>query len=341
MTPRTVAALGGLLGTIGLGCGAGSPSGGLLTYIYGQGGSANVDNGTIVEADLGTGRTTALLTFPYGGADVLGELRFDGTTAYYADQTVAATNQWVATIRSIGLGGGTPTTLLTGLYTIDAIAVDGDSLYFSDYATGPNFDSSTGVSFIGKAPLGGGSFVKLVDDIPGRAEAVAVGGGFVYWNDTSAGTIARVPTAGGDPAVVATVQEVLYAPSLAADDSGVYWVSDGSAFANCDFSDGSIQSLPTGSANPVAIASGLENPTTIVVSAGSVYFTMLGPEDCSNPPDYPPAGAVIQVPEQGGAAVRLASGLNTPFDLFVRGGVVAFTTTSNDATAVHAVSKSP
>jgi hypothetical protein len=327
MTRGTIAAIASLLATAGLGCDGRRPLRSVISYIY-----ASPGTGEIVGADPITGRTTALVTFPHDGTDTLGTLLFDGTTAYYADQSLAATGLTTSSIRAIGLGGGTPNTLITGLDIIDQIAVDADSIYFSDVST----NTSSGVSFIGKAPRAGGAFVKLVDNIPGRAEGVAVGGGFAYWNDSMAGTVNRVSTAGGDPTVLATGQGVVY--QLAADDSGVYWVDPGATFVDCGFPDGSIQSVPTGSDAPVTVIGGLDNPTTVVVSAGTVTFTMLGPTDCSTPSDLPPGGAVVQAPLGGSPAAALASGLSTPFNLFVRDGVVDYTTTSDFVTTPHAVS---
>jgi hypothetical protein len=340
VNPRTVAALGGLLWAAGLGCGGDSAPAGGLTYIYGGAINQNVDNGSIIAADPRSGRTTTLVTFPVTGPDFLGTLRFDGTNATYSVYNFPVPGgpaTTVSTIQSIGLAGGTPTTLVTGLDTVDAIAADDTSIYFTDYFIDANYDQSSAVSFVGKAPLGGGSFVKLVDGIPGRVEGVAVGGGFVYWSNANAGTINRVSTAGDDPTVLATGQGVVYPPQLTADDSGVYWVSVGSTFVDCDFLDGSIQSVPTGSADPVTVVGAIDNPTTIVASAGSVYFTMLGPRGCNSPSELPPSGAVVQASVQNGADVVLASGLDTPFNLFITGGVVDYTTTSGP----HAVPAEP
>jgi hypothetical protein len=321
----------GLLATAGLGCSGSHPLDSVISYIYGE--QTTADNGEIVGADPVSGRTIALLTLPFGGAHVLGTLLFDGTTAYYADVTFETTGLRTAAIRSIDLGGGAPTTLVTGLDVIDGIAVDADSIYFSDYYIDANNDTSSAVSFIGKAPLAGGSFAKLVDNIPGRAEGMAVGGGFAYWNDADAGTVNRVSIAGGDPTVLVTGQGVIY--RLAADDSGVYWVNHGPTFVDCGFPDGTIQSVPTGSGDPVTVVGGIDNPSSVVVSAGTVYFTLLGPTDCSTPSDLPPGGAVVQAPLGGSPSVVLASGLSSPFNLFIRGGVVDYTTYSDYVTTPH------
>jgi hypothetical protein len=330
MTRGTIAAIAGLVAAADLGCDGTRPLTSVISYIYGL--ESTLNNGEIVGADPISGRTTALLTFPYGGPDLLGTLLFDGTTAYYADESFGTTEPYTASIRSIGLGGGTPTTLVTGLDIIDGMAVDADSIYFSNVSS----NTPSGVSFIGKAPLAGGSFVKLVDNIPDRAEGMAVGGGFAYWNDADAGTVNRVSIAGGDPTVLATGQGVVY--RLTADDSGVYWVNHGPTFVDCGFPDGSIQSVPTGSGAPVTVIDGIDDPTTVVVSAGTVYYTQLGPTDCSMPSDLPPAGAVVQVPPGGSPPVVLASRLSTPFNLFIRGGVVDYTTTSDFVTTPHAAS---
>jgi hypothetical protein len=333
MTRGTIAAMAGLLATAGLGCDGDRPLSSMISYMYPD--QSTVKDDEIVGADPTSGRTTALLTLPFGGEDLLGVLRFDGKTAYYADQRLETMGRYTGSIRSIGLGGGSPTTLITGLDVIDEIAVDADSIYFSDYYyTGAIDDPSSAVSFIGKAPLAGGSFVKLVDNIPGRADGVAVGGGFVYWSDADAGTVNRISKAGGDSTVLATGQGVVY--RLTADDSGVYWVNDGSTFVDCGFPEGSIQSVPTGSSDPVTVVDGIDTPTTVVVSAGTVYYTLDGPTGCNTPSDLPPGGAVVQAPLRGSPAVVLASGLSKPFNLFIGAGVVDYTTMSSDyVTTAH------
>jgi sugar lactone lactonase YvrE len=324
MTRRTIATVGCLLSAAGLGCDGTLPSPAAITYIYADG----VGNGEIVGADPRSGRTIALLAFPSGAAEVLGTLLFDGTTAYYADDSagVPGATTDVSSIRSIGLAGGTPTTLVTGLDVVDGIAVDADSLYFVDYYKDAALDISSAVSFIGKAPRGGGSFVKLVDGVPGRLEGVAVSGGSLYWSSATDGTVNRISTAGGEPTVVATGQGTVY--RLAADDSGVYWVNGGQAFVDCDLTDGSIESVPAGSSAAVTVVGGIDNLSSVVVSAGTVYFTMVGAQGCDSPSNLPPGGAVVEVPPGQSAGVPLATGLSSPFDLFVDDGVLDYTDTS-------------
>jgi hypothetical protein len=337
MTRRTIAALGGLLSAAGLGCDGTLPSPAAITYIYGEPTAANVDNGKILGGDPSTGRTMALLAFPYGGPDSLGTLLFDGATAYYAEQSYGPTG-WAmnGSIRSIGLGGGSPTTLVTGVDVIDEIAVDDDSLYFSDYDDPANVDASSAVSFLGKAPRNGGSFVKLVDNVPGRMEGVAVGGGWVYWSHADDGTVNRVSTAGGDSTVVATGQGVVY--ELAADDAGVYWINSGQTLVDCDLTDGAIEFVPTGSSAPVTVIGGIDNPSSIVVSGGTVYFTMNGAQGCATPSTLPATGAVIEVQPGGSAGVPLVTGLSIPFNLFVAGGVVDYTAAGSDGWTPRTVS---
>jgi hypothetical protein len=337
MTGRTTARIGGLMGLLAAtpGCDGSLPPDSGISYIYVA--LPNGTTGQLVGADPVSGRTTALLDFPLAGDDLLGWFMFDGTNAYYSDYVPGSlgVTTTVSSIGSIGLGGGTPATLVTGLDAVHGIAVDADSLYFSDFFVDANFDYATAVSFIGKAPRTGGAFVKLVDNIPGEVEDVAVGGGFVYWANATSSTISRVAVTGGDPTELATTNGTVY--HLSADDSGLYWVDEGTTYVDCNFPDGSIQSVPTGSASAVTVVAGVDNPSSAVISAGSLYFTTVGATTCATSNQLTLGGAVMEAPSLG-SPVTLAGGLGRPFNLFVAGAVIDYTSSTGVHTAMAAPS---
>ena len=96
--------------------------------------------------------------------------------------------------------------------------------------------------------------------------------------------------------------------------------------------------IRTGSSAPVTISSGINNLSSVIVSAGTVYFTMNGARGCDTPSSLPPAGAVVEVLAGGSGGISLVTGLTTPFNLFYSGGLVDYTETSADyITTPHAV----
>ena len=59
----------------------------------------------------------------------------------------------------------------------------------------------------------------------GTPFAIAIDATFVYWTDTAAGTINKVPIAGGAPVTLATEQDTPI--SIAVDATNVYWTTSG------------------------------------------------------------------------------------------------------------------
>ncbi len=97
------------------------------------------------------------------------------------------------------------------------IATDGTSLYWTDAVTNKltkaGLDGSNPIALASIAGVGG----------EGSTQSVAVGGGYVYWCDYGASSIARVGVGGAGLATIASGQNGPIA--VATDGSDVYWVT--------------------------------------------------------------------------------------------------------------------
>jgi len=83
----------------------------------------------------------------------------------------------------------------------------------------------------------------------------------VYWIEAGAGSITRVPKAGGVPELLATGQAG--AAGLAMDAASVYWTNEPA---------GTVHSVPKLGGDMTTVASGLSNPSFIAVDSVAVFY---------------------------------------------------------------------
>jgi sugar lactone lactonase YvrE len=203
-----------------------------------------------------------------------GGIALDAKNAYFSN--VAAPGSVVA----VPLGGGTATTLATGLGTPDTIAIDATHAYTAD---------QTGNSIM-VTMLDGSGFMQLVNmQMAPTGLALDAQDRNVYWTNAMGGTVTTAKLASGTESTLAAGLTSPYA--IALDATSVYW---------SDVADGTIVKLPLSGGAPVTLAKGLMNPSAIVVDAKSVYWV------------DGKAGVVAKVAIAGGAVTTLASGQKGP-----------------------------
>jgi hypothetical protein len=132
----------------------------------------------------------------------------------------------------------------------------------------------------------------------GNARSLAVAGGFVYWTDSEAVEVRRVPTTGG--AAMTVVDALGWPGGLAVDDTHVYYATLAAGW-------GRIERAPRDGGVAEVLAEGWGFPHDVVVDPTGVYVT-----DMEN-------DVVLRVPLTGGSPLPLISGQNGPIPLSLMG----------------------
>jgi hypothetical protein len=245
---------------------------------------------------------TSLLSVPLGGGtvatlasstDAWGPIVLDATTVYGRSWSNDPSGQTAdGTVFLVPLGGGAATPIAFGL-------ADSANLRST---RGLAIDSGVGLAFFGmggflvELALPGGGGAPLASGL-NSVNAVAVGGGNVFWTDcgsctrsTSDGSVMKVVETGGTPTPLATAQGT--PADLVIDAANVYWTNIGTSS-----NDGAVMSVPIGGGTPTPLATGQMFPRAIAVDGTNVYWL--------------PSGAVMKVPRGGGASSTLATGLGS------------------------------
>jgi uncharacterized repeat protein (TIGR02543 family) len=264
-----------------------SPSGSVQTLAGGLSSplSLAVDTSRVYWTDSGSGR---ILSIPSDGSTnsptVLASgmvepsgIAVDNSSVYFSE---GATNS--STIRSVPKGGGTVSTIQSGLTSVFRIATDVNNLYWTDPVGGT----------IRSVPKSGGASTILASD-PGNAPSgIAVDSVNVYWTQmVKPGNVMKVPIAGGTPAYIDYGTNT---PGVATDGTFVYWTQ----YA---FADGQIKANYVGQGGQESIlVDNLNAPYDLAIDSSSVFWV----EET--------LGNVKQVSIAGGTPVTLASGLANP-----------------------------
>lgn len=218
-------------------------------------------------------------------------ITIDATSVYW---TSADGNTGM--VSKVGLDGGTPVTLATGLSSTPvSIAVDANSIYWVLPGTGTN-NYTDGV--VAKAPLDGGVPTVLASGL-NQPSSLAIDSTWVYWTDEGAaitgggnfpGDVSKVLLDGGGLTVLASGLTV--PNSLAINASGLYWLSPGTYVNN--YTDGALLSVQFDGGGLTTLAAGLSSPCDLALTATEVYWV-----NCAG-------GAVKQAQLDGGGIASVA-----------------------------------
>lgn len=167
-------------------------------------------------------------------------------------------------VRKVPIGGGPVTALADAENAAySAVAVDDDNVYWTNYA---------GLGSTMQIPKAGGPPITL-DGGSHYPAGVLVTGGSVYWTAFSDYAIESAPVGGGPVVTIAADQP---APrwGLAADDTRLYWITEGTFPME-------IWSVPLDAGAPPALLglapSDWASATSLLVDAEYAYFSV----DCS------------------------------------------------------------
>jgi hypothetical protein len=135
------------------------------------------------------------------------------------------------------------------------LAVDAQSVYFTDELAG----------IVGSAPIGGNGNQVTLAGGQGRPTGIAVTGQALFWSNSTAGNIVRMPLGGAVGTPMPIAGSLASPNAVVVDGTSVYFSQDVQA--------GSIGKVGVlGGTPPATLASNQAFPTCIAVDATSVYW---------------------------------------------------------------------
>ena len=242
--------------------------------------------GKIVKVSKIGGTPSELVTgleYPFG-------ITVDSVNVYWTQRNDAAA-YGPGSVKSVPLSGGIVTNLATipnaGPYT--DLTVDASNVFWTDYY-------GSGGGGVRKVPIGGGSVTQLSSGVSGWASPIAQDATDIYWTEMWNGSINKVSKNGGAVTTLISDSNGLTgdANSIALDATYVYWT----------ISAGTVNRILKAGGSPEVLASGLSNPTSIMIDGDSVYWT-----------NYVDPGTINMMPKSGGAVSVIAAGQVNPTSL--------------------------
>jgi hypothetical protein len=131
-----------------------------------------------------------------------------------------------------------------------------------------------GHSCLGGACSGGTCQPVVLASGQSNANAIAVGGGYVYWTEFAAGAVKRCPVTGcGSKAEIVAQVAGSYTMGLAIDTTTAYF----SAKLSSNVVAGTIYAVPLdGSSQPIPIATSQDHPVWLTIDQTNVYWANWG-----------------------------------------------------------------
>jgi hypothetical protein len=232
-----------------------------------------------------------------------GKLVVDSGTAYWFDYDASLEFAGGA-LRSVPTRGGAVTDLATGLGGVNDFAVDDTHLYWTE------FEIVGASGSVKRVPVGGGAVDVLASGLPAGSIfdvffplGIALDDALVYWGEgVGGGAIRTVPKDGGGVVDIGRGEAI--APSSIALDSTYAYISE---------TDGRVLRLPLAGGSAEELATGLEQPFSMVLNANSLFWVSLVG-----------SGAALTLPKAGGSVTILADGLFNPRSVAIRGSYAYF-----------------
>jgi hypothetical protein len=196
-----------------------------------------------------------------------GSIAIDETSLYWTT-TGSMTDNYLSTVVSAALGGGTPVTLYSARGAWTTLGIDATDIYWIDMGV---TSESGAVLKIAKT----GGMVTTLATGENFPTSLAVDSTFVYWtrlgltmNTSSVVKLAKSSALDGGRGNVVTVADGLGVPTgITADGTNVYWAVGGGDGT------GSIQSAPANGNVITTLATGLDSPFALTTDATTLYWT--------------------------------------------------------------------
>lgn len=235
---------------------------------------SNPPTSRVFYANQGSGRPTTTLS----GLTT-------GTTYHYRFCTSNADGTWCGADQTLTpVTMATKTTVVPNMVHPVQFVVSGGNVFWTEGQHDPA-DAALPDGKVMMRPLSGGAPITLAPNAQTPTplqdpQGIAVDGTHVYWTETAAGNVKRVPMAGG--AVETLVTGATNPTSITISGGRVYFAEYGSwnAGAGLRNADGTVKSLaispatmsPVTSASITPIASGLNGPSSLVVIGSRVVW---------------------------------------------------------------------
>jgi hypothetical protein len=221
-------------------------------------------------------------------------LAVTSTTAYWAEAGTyggCCIQVGTGTLKSVPLGGGTVTTVFTGLDAPGALAIDGANAVWAESWR------------IARRPLTGGTATTLASGVSSSMARIAVDASHVYVLDGD--FIKTLPMSGGTVEKLAAVRGSigdfsLVDQDIAIDGTSVYWTIKGVGGAGGP----TVQKVALTGGAPVTLSidTALANPQDcywrIALDAQNVYWS-------AGSSEFPIGCRILKVPLNGGTATTL------------------------------------